>query len=188
MLIDYFKNFYGIDVATGAYKIEISLDTYIDVFNEWDPAPFKNRDLDPHFEEFIKDCSADIPMKYKIELSLCLPKEQYDPQKETIIKEGIVTSFQSNIEIINKNIRGMNKNSLVYSLTALVFLISAILLEPYSINSVFFSLLLQGLFIGGWVFLWEAFNIYFFIKGNIKNQRRVYKRLALSDIEFKYTS
>lgn len=188
MLIEYFKKYYSSDSRTGAYQIEISLDKYTDVFNEWDPAPFKKRDIDPAFEDYLKGCSSDIPLKYKIELFLCLPEDQYDIQKEGIIKEGIKTYFQSKTEIIKKTIRFMNKNTGIYALVSVVFLILALSLETSSTSNVFINLLLQGLFIGGWVFLWEALNIFVFHKSKIKYQYRVYERLLRSDIEFKYIS
>ena len=41
--------FYQVDPATGAFLVEVALDRYEDVFNEWDPAPYKRRDLDRTF-------------------------------------------------------------------------------------------------------------------------------------------
>jgi len=184
--VEYFKKYYSSDGRTGAYRIEISLDTYTDVFNEWDPAPFKKRDIEPDFEEYIKNCSADIPLEYKIQLFLCLPEKQYDTQKEDIIKEGIKTYFQSKIEMIRKNLQAMNKNTLVYGLTSIVFLILAVSLQNFSTDNVVLNLVLQGLFIGGWVFLWEALNIFVFLKRDTKYQYEVYERLFLADIKFKY--
>lgn len=57
---------YLIDQVSHAYMIEVALDQYTDIFSEWDPAPFKRRDLDSDLKLYLEECSEEIPFKYPI--------------------------------------------------------------------------------------------------------------------------
>jgi hypothetical protein len=46
--------------------------------------------------------------------------------------------------------------------------------------------LLEGLSIGGWVFLWEAFSLFFFTRQKILIRLKRYIRLENTRISFKY--
>ena len=43
---------------------------YEDIYNEWDPTPFKKRDIEEEFIKYVIDSSTDIPMKYNLDLDL----------------------------------------------------------------------------------------------------------------------
>ena len=73
---------YSYDKRNNAYKIEISLDKYEDIYNEWDPTPFKKRDIEEEFIKYVIDSSVDIPMRYNLDLELYLPESMYDEKKE----------------------------------------------------------------------------------------------------------
>ncbi len=51
------EKIYERDKATGAYIISVAIDKYTDIFNEWDPAPFRKRDIDQDLRYFLEDCS-----------------------------------------------------------------------------------------------------------------------------------
>ena len=50
---------YSYDKKNNAYKIEISLDKYEDIYNEWDPTPFKKRDIEDMTREISPLKKAD---------------------------------------------------------------------------------------------------------------------------------
>ena len=41
------RKIYRQNPDTGAFLIEVALDRYEEIFNEWDPVPYKRRDLNP---------------------------------------------------------------------------------------------------------------------------------------------
>ncbi|MBD2053678.1 hypothetical protein [Leptolyngbya sp. FACHB-60] len=50
--------------------------------------------------------------------------------------------------------------------------------------NVFTAVLTEGLFIGGWVFLWEAVSLFFFSNRDLYNRYRTYRRLRNSEVIF----
>jgi predicted metal-binding membrane protein len=43
----------------------------------------------------------------------------------------------------------------------------------------------EGLFIGGWIFIWEAFSLFFFTTHDERKRRDVFYRYLDSEIYFK---
>ena len=54
----FFQKLYKFDKKSKTYLIEVSLDDYDDVFDDWDPSPFKKRDIEDEFSDFILDSSG----------------------------------------------------------------------------------------------------------------------------------
>lgn len=48
--------------------IEIVMDQDGDIFSEWNPTPFKCRDLDPDLKLYLEGSSEEIPSRYPVEL------------------------------------------------------------------------------------------------------------------------
>lgn len=88
-----FGEIYKIDESTKLYMIEIALDHYVNVFNKWDPAPFKRRDLDPDLQLYLEGSSEEIPLHYPIELCFTVPEKARDNQLEKEVEDGLKKSF-----------------------------------------------------------------------------------------------
>ena len=58
-----FNETYKIDQVTNLHMIEVAIAQYTDIFNEWDPAPFKRRSLDPDLQSYLEEGSDEIPSK-----------------------------------------------------------------------------------------------------------------------------
>lgn len=183
--IEYLNKLYERSSETGNYIIEISLHKYGDIFNEWDHASYKKRDLDPELAEFIDNCSTDIPLKYGIDLCFYLPKELQNPEKEKIIINGIRTYFSFFVHSENRLLKEAYRKIILYIIISFILLSIGYLLSSNE-NNILMNTIIQGTEVGGWVFLWEAIS-FFFIK-RTKNTRRIenYKRVLAAKIFFKY--
>ena len=51
----------GDAIAPGSRVIEVRVAELRQLFNAIDPSPFRERDLDPHAEQFIVDRARDLP-------------------------------------------------------------------------------------------------------------------------------
>lgn len=173
----FFNTIYTLDQATNAYMIEAALDDYGDIFNEWDPAPFKRRELDPDLQIYLEGSSNEISFRYPVELIFTLPAAKRNETIEQEVRVGLRNSFNFKLYVLRKEIRTINLLTLRYVLMGLGTLWAARLLsvpaEAYAITSV----LTEGLFIGGWVFLWEAVSLFFFSNRDIYQRYRTYTRL-----------
>ena len=87
----FLRSYYPYNKKTNGFIVEIALDSYADIFNEYDPSPYRKKDLDPDLMDYLNECSTDIPLKYPIALQFNIPKNNIDRTEEKRIKDG----FQS---------------------------------------------------------------------------------------------
>lgn len=170
---------------TERLMIEVALDNYEDIFNEWDPAPFKRRDIDPDLRTFFEECSEEISLKHDIAIVFFLPKGEIDMEKQQKCVEGLHNFFRFNKYLAEKEITRSRKNSLKHFLIGMVFLAIAVIFEHQFEKDVLFDILGQGLFIGGWVFAWEAVSTVAFKHHELSYGIREWERFLEAPIVFK---
>lgn len=178
------KHLYLQDEIDGTFIIEVSLDGYEDIFNEWDPAPFKRRDLDPDLIYFLEDCSDDIPLRYPIRIRFEMPGDLRIEEKEQRITLGIRNYFRFRKNSIQKDIDQLRKRIIIYTVMSFGFLLSATLSSGMADKNILIQTGIEGLFIGGWVFLWEAISLIFFSMRDKQVEYRKAERFRGSEYIF----
>ncbi|MDF2821106.1 MAG: hypothetical protein K0R15_1547 [Clostridiales bacterium] len=176
---------YRFNEENNVYLIDVSLDDYDDVYDEWDPAPFKKRFIEEEFDEFIVSSSEDIPLKYDINIVLYIPEAKKEVNKENSVVSAYRNYYAYAIEKVNKSRKRLRKINISYFLLAIILLSIGYFFQNGT-ESVLLDVLNEGVFIGGWVFLWEVFTNIFIIRRDIQTKNSIYKRLYLSDIIFVY--
>ncbi|TCT15385.1 hypothetical protein EDC18_10390 [Natranaerovirga pectinivora] len=179
----YFQKAYKFDDKKEAFVIEVSLDDYNDVYDDWDPSPFKKRDIEDEFNEFIVNSSEDIPFKYSIMLNLYIPEGKKNTDKETALVAAYKNFYSYALSRLNKSKSNLNRKNFLYLVLSVFFLTGGFFFREVNL---FFKILQEGIFIGGWVFLWEFFTNVFISKRELQKEYKLYKRLYHSDIRFIY--
>ncbi len=182
----YLNQIYQFSDQERCYVVEVSLETYHELFNGWDASPTRKKDLDSELLDFIEQAAYDIPMKQKVRLSFGIPEDQKDEVLEASSKTAIYNNFKMIIHFINKSISINNRKIFTYITLALIFITSAYLMMSFFEEQLSFTILREGLFIGGWFLMWESFSLFFFDSYEIRNRRKRYQRYLESDIEFRY--
>lgn len=181
----YLKQLYNFDEEHQRYVLELALDEYLELFNPWDAAPMKKKSLDPELVNFLEDASEDIPLKEEIEIVFILPKIEYDLDIESTSRKVFINYFNFLVHLINRELQKFLKQSLTYILFGFSFLLMSYYLEKLT-TGVTLEIVSQGLFIGGWVFIWESFSLFFFKSRNQNLKKKWYLRLLNCPINFKY--
>lgn len=177
---------YHTNQHNNAYLVELNLDNYDDLFNSWDGSALDRKELDPELSHFLERASYELPLKEKVELCFYLPEEKQDEGLEADSRATIKNNFRMNLFFIDQDLKNNKKKIMTYIVMGLLFLITAYLIPENKDLSLLISLLMEGLFVGGWVFLWEAFSIFFFGSRELKEKKKRYLRYLNSDIVFKY--
>jgi hypothetical protein len=180
-----FNETYQIDTATNLYMVEVSLDNYTDLFNKWDSAPFKRREIDPDLKIFLEGSSDDVPFRYPIELCFTIPPEKWNEQLEQEARKGLENTFTFKIYLLKREIKKTNAQMIRNVLLGFIFLWVATVFSKRFEASVLLTILGEGLFIGGWVFLWEAVSLFFFTNQELYHHYRTYKRLKNAPVFFR---
>jgi hypothetical protein len=169
-----------------AFLIELNLDQYDDLFNSWDGSALDRKELDPELSHFLERASYELPLKEKVELCFYLPKNKKNEKMEADSRATIKNNFRMKQFFIDQDLKHNNKKIATYIVMGILFLLTAYLIPETKDLSILISLLMEGLFVGGWVFLWEAFSIFFFGSRELKDKKRRYFRYLDSDIVFNY--
>jgi hypothetical protein len=180
-----FEEIYSVDQTTNLYMVEIALDNYSDIFSTWDPAPFKRRELDPDLKVYLEGSSDEIPDQYQIEICFSLPPGKRNESMEQEVRNGWNNSFNFKRYLLNREIKRTNTRLITFLVIGFGFLLAGTLLSDRYEGKLLLSLLADGLFIGGWVFIWEAVSLFFFTNRDLYDHYRTYKRLQSAPVIFR---
>lgn len=180
------KHIYRMNEETSAYMIEISLDDYEELFNGWDASIIKRKELEPELLDYLVSASYEISLKYQTELWFYLEKEKESTEKEIISVQSIVNNFKTRLHFNEMRLRSNYRKILTYILMSTLFLLFAYLMPKDFDLILFINIIVEGLFIGGWVLLWEAFSLFFFDSHDLRIRKKHLNKLKDSKIYFDY--
>jgi hypothetical protein len=168
------------------FFIDIDLDYYRELYNEWDFSPSNNRDLDEDLLEYLSDCCEDIPWKYKLAIIFNLPVAVREEDKEQRATDSIRSFIRYLIRREYASGRKKLRKVAIYALVGVFLFAGAYLLEPYRNVAVPFNILSEGLVVGAWVSFWEVFSVAFFGLSESWQRLSVLGRLLESEIIYNY--
>jgi hypothetical protein len=180
------EKIYERDKDTGAFIISVAIEKYVDVFNELDSAPWRRRDLDHDLRLFLEDCSSDIPLRYDIILQFDVSNEQQDLVKEEKIRAGLKTYFSFVQNSLRNKLRNSFQRSALYAVAAFFLLFVSYSLRNEVIDNALLTTLVDGIGIGGWVFLWESISTLAFTSREAQDMLKQYQRFSTAQIRFRY--
>ncbi|NJL45571.1 MAG: hypothetical protein HC922_07240 [Leptolyngbyaceae cyanobacterium SM2_3_12] len=180
-----FSEVYTLDPSTNRYMIEIALDQYEDIFNEWDPAPFKRREIDSDLKLYLEVSTEEIPFKCPIELFFFLPKGYRNETMEEESRIAFKNYFGFKLNFLKRDLRRVNTRLLRYIFLGFLLLWVGTTYPGHDAETTWSTVVTEGIFIGGWVFLWEAVSLFFFTKREIYHEYQINKKILNAPIFFK---
>lgn len=181
---EFLQTLYKRDKKTKAYILEIQIDKYSDLFNSLDPSPLRRRDLDQDFISYVEESSFDIPLHNKIALHIFLPEEERDPEQENRVISGLKTYYHFQLLTMNHQISNSYKNFIIYIVISLISLFIGFYFDSKITGNFFFKALVEGFYIGGWVFFWEAIALIAFKTRELRENSKSLHRLSNAGIVF----
>ncbi|MBM7615691.1 hypothetical protein [Alkaliphilus hydrothermalis] len=181
----YFEYLYKFEEESKKYLIEVSLDDYNDVYDDWDPSPFKKRDIEDEFNDFVLNSTEDIPLNLKIAIVLYLPTQIKDTKKEIALISAYQNYYEYGLARLEKEITNLHKKIASYFILSILFLSIGYFFGGADSN-VLLKVFHEGILIGGWVFLWEFFTSIFILRRELQEKFKLFKRLYESEIRFIY--
>ena len=180
------KGIYRFSKSKNTVYIDISIDFYWEIYNEWDFSPLINRDLDDDLFQYLDECAGEIHKRYKLCIAFHLPERIKEPEKEKSSTRSIRNFFNYQIRKQKTKITELKKKSLLYGLLGLLLLIIGSFLGKLIAKTLFVGFVVEGLTIGAWVLFWELFSTLFFSLHEISTRINRLQRLKDSKIEYHY--
>ena len=166
--------------------IDIHIDFYREIYNVWDFSPLVNRDLDDDLFEYLENCAGEIPKKYQLAIVFYLPAGKQDPEKESKSIRGFRNYFQYQLHKLRLARKNIFRQISLYGFFGLILIFLATGLRQAAPALPFIDVIIEGLFIGGWVLFWELFSGIFFKQADIRHRKNILTRLMQAEIAYQY--
>ena len=166
------------------------LDLYLEdtrqLFNSMDPAPFRQRDLDPNATAYIVAWAEEASTRQPLRMVLHLGCETTTDAEAAMVSESVRAYFRRRAQATRRQLQQLFRIGRYSLLIALVFLTLVIIIGE-SVASVlkerYASLVEDSLVIGAWVALWRPLEIFLYDWWPIRAEAKLFDRLGLMDVQ-----
>lgn len=180
-----YLNLYNVNPETNAYILELQLDDYSELFNGWDASNVRKKEIEPELMDYFEQAAGEIPIKEKIEICFYLPANLRDTEKENKSVAALLNNFRVKRVFLTKNLRDIYRKFMTYVALSASLLTAAHILPEFGELFVFYKIMIEGMFIGGWWILWEGCSLFFFTGHDVRVRRQIFERYLDSKIYFK---
>jgi hypothetical protein len=166
------------------------LDLYLEdtrqLFNSMDPAPFRQRDLDPNATAYIVAWAEEASTRQPLRMVLHLGCETTTDAEAAMVSESVRAYFRRRAQATRRQLQHLFRIGRISLLIALVFL-AVVIIVGESVASVlkerYASLIEDSLVIGAWVALWRPLEIFLYDWWPIRAEAKLFDRLSLMDVQ-----
>ena len=156
------------------------------IFNSMDPAPFRERDLDPKASDYIVDWADETPRHQPLALRVSLSRERPAAGDESLLGGAVREYFKGRAAAKRRELSQLFRVGRISLVIGLAFLAAAILLAEALAGLIskegWAWLAKESLIIGGWVALWRPLEIFLYDWWPIRARARLYDRLGAMQV------
>ena len=174
---------YGDQLPRDCQIIEVHVGELNQLFNAMDPAPFRERDLDPNAEAFIVESVKELHHHERpLALVVYVDREAITADDAAVVKDAVHQYVRNRARATRLNLRELFKNgrkSLVIGLVCLAATVLASdLVQTMFEGRRFTSVISESLVIGGWVAMWRPLEVFLYEWWPIRAEARLSTRLS----------
>jgi len=175
--------------ATNADRavLELHVSDMKQLFNAMDPAPFRERDLDPNAEEYIVGWARETPASQPLGLAVRLSREPATGHDARTLREAIHEYFLQRAHATRQKLRQLLRVGRISLVIGIAFVALAIMVGEFIAGLIgkgsYGWILKESLVIGGWVALWRPMEIFLYDWWPIRAEARLYDRLGEMNVQ-----
>lgn len=174
----------GFSQADGHVLIQIRLTRLAQLFHSLDPAPFREKDLDPAADAYLVESAEEIGTELPIALVFELPATEI-PAARALLPDALSNYFTARAVSTRRTLNRLLREGRAALVIGLLFL-GLCLVASEAVNQwaagLAARLLGEGLLIVGWVALWRPLEIFLYEWWPIHRRLRVHQRLAAAPV------
>lgn len=159
------------------------------LFDSMDPAPFRERDLDPKAAEYIVDSAREASAGAALALQVQLGREPVDEATVTMLRDSVHEYFERRAASKRRELSRLFRTGRQSLAIGVAFLAGAIALANWLGSLIshegYAWLVSESLIIGGWVALWRPMEIFLYDWWPICADARLFERLAAMPVSLR---
>ncbi len=173
----------GGDARPGGVEwLELRVGEVNQLFNMMDPAPFRERDIDPNAETYVVDWAQEAPADRALGLVVHLGREPATREAANMLSDAFHEYFHRRAGAARQRLRRLFRVGRASLVIGLAFLAGAILLGGFLSGLVdderYAWIVEESFVIGGWVALWRPLEIFLYDWWPIRGEARLLDRLG----------
>ena len=177
--------------AEGKRWIEVRIKNSQQLFDARDPAPFRERDLDDDFVEYILSAVREFSISNPLKLVIYVEENETKDLPKDSIREAIRSYFSYRIDLQRGDLKTFIKRAQLFLLIGLLVLVSCIgvaqsLTVPSPPGAI--GILREGIVIFGWVSIWKPIELILFDWYPLFERLRFYKKLLGTEIDIRFAT
>lgn len=165
------------------WLIEIRLREARQLFHHLDPAPFREKDLDPAAEAYIEDAVREIGPREECKLVVHLPDEERASTDARTLPEAVSHYFEYRAGQAQVELRRLLGRGVVSLAIGLSFMFACLTLRRWLTTVGSTGVFAEGLLLIGWVALWRPVEIFLYDWWPIRRQQKRFESIARMPVE-----
>ncbi len=175
-------------VINGKHAVELMLRTPHQLFDERDPSPFRERDLDDDAARYIHESFSDLKGQGAAKLSISFETMAEFKDRPTEIVEAIHAFYRFELDSKRRQLRKVFRLGSISLLIGITFLFICTSLGQMLENAntqTLVPLLREGLAIMGWVAMWRPISVFLYEWWPIIDEMNLLRELAQVEVEIR---
>lgn len=170
-------------VTYPSHSISVWIDTYDDIFSDFDPRPYENRNISDDFLYEIKKFSSEKDSLIT-GFTLLIPEAKRDFKVEEIIEKRLHQYFKKTFEHLKRKTHEKRRNGVIQTFLGTVLMIAASYISFINAE----SFLMHSLFVlfepAGWFLLWMGLENLIYRSKTEQKELSFYKKIIKTKITF----
>jgi hypothetical protein len=171
--------------------VEVTVNNTRQLFNDRDPTPFKERELDQNFVTFLLNSVQEFPYKAKTRLRIIINKEPDSAAEKVHIQEAIHSFFKYEAGLVHSRKKKSMREGRLFMVVGLFTLFSCLsfsqLLESSFSQSKIMLIIQEGLVIIGWVAMWRPLEMFLYDWWPLREQQLYMNKIANMEKDIIYS-
>lgn len=165
------------------FEISIWLDSYEDIFSDFDSRPLSERTVSDDFLSEVKKV-CDEKSRNKIHLKLSMPEPLRNTDHEAVITKRLHLYFQNSHRMLEKDARKKNIRGIYFILAGMLLMLCASYISFLKPQKFYIHTLLILFEPAGWFFLWSGLDHLVYFSKSKKADLIYFNKMAEAVIRF----
>lgn len=163
--------------------IKLWLDSYDDLFSDFDPRPYSQRAVSDDFIGQAKKVARDHLEKAG-SLLLLLPETERKQEQETAISKRLHSFFNHSRDLIKADVKRIRKRAFSFLLAGVFFMLLAGYISYLEPSQFYVHIILVLFEPAGWFLFWTGLDHLFSDSGKTKKELQFFRQMSAAEIRF----
>lgn len=164
-------------------EISLILDTYDDIFSDFDPRPYHVRQLSDDFLQELKRAARDKPSG-SIEIKFMMPHHSRNLISENLIKKRLREHFKKHHQETVNEVKKIRRNGVLMSVFGVLMIMLAGWLLSIPDSELWIKFLIVLLEPAGWFTAWTGLEHMWYAIEDKEIDYKFYEKMSQADINF----